>query len=87
MSFTGGEYPVFEYEWDSTAIALAELREDASRNVTEIYVPSIWYLKGWKVERSDSACTIEERPDLQRLYIKVMTSRRCFVRIVPVESN
>ncbi len=68
--------PVFTFEWDSTICSTASGDAD-----TELFIPKIWFPKGWKVEKFDGVGQLREFPEQQRLYIKTLEERRCSVRI------
>lgn len=78
MTFdTSGETPVFTFEWDSAICPTGSGDSD-----TEIFVPSVWFPNGWKVEKFDGVGQLREFPEQQRLYIKTLEERRCSVRII-----
>ncbi len=69
--------PVFTFEWDSTICPTASGDSD-----TELFIPSVWFPKGWKVEKFDGVGQLREFSEQQRLYIKTLEERRCSVRII-----
>lgn len=77
MSFIEDDIPVFEYEWDSTPCPAASGDAD-----TEIYLPTAWFPKGWKVQKFDGVGVLREVQEQQRLFVKTLEARRCFIRVV-----
>lgn len=69
--------PVFEFEWDST-----ECSPSSGESDTEIFVPKVWFPKGWKVEKFDGAGALRDDEVAQRLFVKTLAARRCFLRII-----
>lgn len=69
--------PVFEFEWDST-----ECSPSSGESDTEIFVPKVWFPKGWKVEKFDGAGALRDDEVAQRLFVKTLATRRCFLRII-----
>lgn len=69
--------PVFEFEWDST-----ECSPSSGESDTEIFVPKCWFPKGWKVEKFDGAGALRDDEVAQRLFVKTLATRRCFLRII-----
>jgi hypothetical protein len=80
MTFSGGDVPVFEFEWTSSKVSAA----DRNWGATEIFVPNVWYPDGWKVALFEGMGALHPEPKKQRLYITTLTEQRCLVRIVPV---
>lgn len=69
--------PVFEFEWDST-----ECSPSSGESDTEVFVPKCWFPKGWKVEKFDGAGALRDDEVAQRLFVKTLAARRCFLRII-----
>ncbi len=69
--------PVFEFEWDST-----ECSPSSGESDTEIFVPKVWFPSGWKVEKFDGAGALRDDEVAQRLFVKTLAARRCFLRII-----
>lgn len=69
--------PVFEFEWDST-----ECSPSSGESDTEIFVPKNWFPNGWKVEKFDGAGALRSDEVAQRLFVKTLAARRCFLRII-----
>lgn len=69
--------PVFEFEWDST-----ECSPSSGESDTEIFVPKVWFPNGWKVEKFDGAGALRDDEVAQRLFVKTLAARRCFLRII-----
>jgi hypothetical protein len=67
-------------EWESEAT----MHGDDLSYATEIFVPAIWFARGWKVERFDGVGTLVPQPEKQRLFVVTVTKRRCFLRITEV---
>jgi hypothetical protein len=79
-------FPAFEMEWESEAAHpfLPAAHGTELSYATEIFVPSIWFPRGWKVERFDGVGSVVPKPEKQRLFIITLTQQRCFLRITSV---
>lgn len=69
--------PVFEFEWDSS-----ECPPSSGDSDTEIFIPKIWFPNGWKVEKFDGAGALRDDEGAQRLSVKTLAARRCFLRVI-----
>lgn len=59
-------------EWDSTICPTSSGDAD-----TEIFMPKLWFPKGWKTEKFDGVGILREVPEQQKLYVKTLEARRC----------
>ena len=59
-------------EWDSSVCPTSSGDAD-----TEIFMPKLWFPKGWKTEKFDGVGVLREVPEQQKLYIKTLEARRC----------
>ena len=62
----------FTIEWDSSVCPTSSGDAD-----TEIFVPKLWFPKGWKTEKFDGVGILREVPENQKLYVKTLEARRC----------
>ncbi len=76
---------IFTFEWNSVPVAEGQTDPAVAVCVkpTEIVVPDIWFPEGWTVRGFDGTGEVEERPELQRLYVYTRTAARCRVTVVP----
>ena len=66
---------VFSLEWD------------AADGITEIFIPTIWYPEGWQADFAGISPTgkavLEEKPEMQRLFVTVEGTGRVSVTVRP----
>jgi hypothetical protein len=67
----------FEVEWESRGVPSGDLSR-----ATEIFVPDVWFPRGWRVDRADFAGAVIPQSKEQRLYVITEKSQRCVLRIV-----
>lgn len=68
--------PFFEMEWESTACS----GDDSP--CTEIFIPSSWFPKGFKVERFDGTGSFVIDGEKGLILVQTITVQKCFIRVV-----
>lgn len=72
---------VFTLEWEAKTC----LDDNGKQLPTEIYIPSLWYPENWTVSTFDGSAVIEEKPEIQRLFVTVSTEDIVRIYVSPIK--
>lgn len=60
---------------------------DAVPGATEIFIPNIWFPEGWRSSFEGGSAELEEKPEEQRLYVRVLEPSSVTVRVRPFRNT